>query len=117
MKFPLLNNRFTFWEKKTNKKYSLYGYWTSTESKYYPPVRKMCPIPNPPLTGEHIIIFSNKTFYVPIFRKYTLLNLILSNFGKYLEPRKECTRFAWSKPVQKCWTGVIFGDFIMIFLD
>ena len=27
-----------------------------------PPVRKMCPIPNLPLIGENIIIFSNKTF-------------------------------------------------------
>ena len=38
--------------------------------------------------------------------KYTLMNLI---FYKYLEPRKKLTRFAWSKPLQKCWTVVIFG--------
>ena len=39
-------------------------------------------------------------------KKYTFLNLSL---GKYLELRKELTRFAWSKPLGKCWTGVTFG--------
>ena len=31
-----------------------------------PPVWKMCPIPDIPLTGENVIIFSNKTFQVLI---------------------------------------------------
>ena len=37
---------------------------------------KLCPIPDIPLMGENIIIFSNKTFQVIRFEKYTLLNLV-----------------------------------------
>ena len=34
-------------------------------------------------------------------RKYTLINLLFKqNFGKYLEPQKEITRFALSKPLE-----------------
>ena len=51
-------------------------------------------------------LFKQKRFRCSYSNKYTLLNLI---FGKYLEKRKELTRFAWSKPLQKCWTGAIFG--------
>ena len=40
-----------------------------------------------------------------IRKKCALLNLI---FGKYLKPRKQLAKFAWSKPLRKCWTGVIF---------
>ena len=44
-------------------------------------------------------------------KKYTLLNLI---FGKYLEPQKELTRFAWSKPCKNVglvYPLAIFHDF------
>ena len=43
-----------------------------------PPVRKMCSIPNLPLIGENIIIFSKKTptISVVIFEIYTVMNLI-----------------------------------------
>ena len=68
-----------------------------------PPVRKMRPIPNP---LKILPSFQTKHFKYLYSNKYTLLNLI---FDKYLEPRKKLTRFAWSKPLQKCWTVVIFG--------
>ena len=44
-------------------------------------------------------------------RKNTHYWILLVNqiSGKYLEPRKELTRFAWSEPLQKCWTGVTIG--------
>ena len=67
------------------------------------PVQKICPIPNLPLIGQNISIFSNKTFLVLILEK---IHITESNFGKYLEPQKELTRFAGSKPLQKCRTGV-----------
>ena len=51
--------------------------------------------------------FQTKSFMCLYLKKYILLNLI---FGKYLELRKELTRFGWSKPLQKCWTGVTFGN-------
>ena len=65
-----------------------------------PPVRKMRPIPNP---LRILPSFQTKHFKYLYSNKYTLLNLI---FGKYLEPRKKLTRFAWSKPLQKCWTNL-----------
>ena len=50
------------------------------------------PMPNLLLTGENIIIFSSKTFYVLIFKKNTtLLNIF---FGQNVEHRKELTRLA-----------------------
>ena len=61
-----------------------------------PPIRKTCPIPILWLIGENIIIFEK-------------IHITEYNFCKYLEPRKEFTRFAWSKLLQKCWTGVTFG--------
>ena len=44
-------------------------------------------------------LFTQKVLNAHIRKKYTLLNII---FVKYLEPWKELTRFAWSKPLQKC---------------
>ena len=45
----------------------------------------------------HPLFYQNKTFAVPILKKEShdliLLNQII---GKYLEPRKEITSFAWS---------------------
>ena len=40
------------------------------------------------------------------------------NFCKYLKPQKELKRLAWSKPLQKCLTGVTFGhDFLVLKLS
>ena len=45
------------------------------------PVLKTCPIPNLPLIGENIIIFSIKTFEMLIFKN---IHITESNiFGKY----------------------------------
>ena len=72
----------------------------TTSSKNVPDFHRL-------LIGENIIIFQTKHFKCLYLNKYTLRNLI---FGKYLEERKEITRFGWSKkPLQKCWTGVTFG--------
>ena len=32
-------------------------------------------------------------------------------FDKYLEPRKELTKFELSKPLLKWWTAVTFGHY------
>ena len=90
--------------------YSFFCCCTSTVLRHLSaPVWKMCPIPDFPLMGENIIIFSNRTFRVFILNKnihyWNLSNYI---FGKYLEVRKEFTRFVWSKPLQKYWTVVTF---------
>ena len=46
-----------------------------------PPVLKTCPIPNLPLIGENIIIFSIKSFEMLIFKN---IHITESNiFGKY----------------------------------
>ena len=93
MMFRVFNNRFTFQELENDEKniYS-FDWFVFMPSHIYkrhisPPVRKMCPIPNIPLIGENIIIFSNNTLQVLIFEKYTLLNLIDDenlNHGKNL---------------------------------
>ena len=70
------------------------------------PGRIMCPIPDLPLIDENSLIFSSKCFKCSYAENYALLNVI---FGKHLVPRKELTRFAWSKPLQKYWAGITFG--------
>ena len=52
------------------------------------------------------MIYSNKTFEELQLISYILYN---HNFGKYMEPWREDTRFVWSitiKPIQKWYTGV-----------
>ena len=66
--------------------------------RHISPVRKMCPIPDVPLMGRNIIIFSSKRIPVVIFEKIHITESSII-FGKYLEPRKELTRFEWSKPL------------------
>ena len=48
--------------------------------------------------------------YYHLFTQKVLSSKTMHVFGKYLDPRKELTRFAWSKPLQKCWTGINFGN-------
>ena len=64
-------------------------------------IRKICLFPN----LENIIIYSIIFLKSSYLKKYTLLNLNLFYriFGKYKEPRKEITRFAWSKATEKQW--------------
>ena len=102
--FPLLNSKFTYQIlKKTNKIYCdgfvnlpLHIYRRHSS----PPVRKTCPIRNIPLQAKILSSLQTKRFKRSYSKIYTLLNPI---FGKYLEPRKELTRFARSKPMQTCY--------------
>ena len=61
--------------------------------------------------GENIHIFSNKKFEVLILEKIHITgsSLIKVSMVNILELWKELTRFARSKPLQTCWTGVMFG--------
>ena len=65
--------------------------------------------------GKNIIIYSNKTFLLKCShsKKPKLFYLTLFNqiFGKYLEQRKEITRFAWSKSLLKYKTLTIYQIF------
>ena len=67
---------------------------TFTEDTYRPLHGKCARFPIFHIKAKILIIFSNKTFYEVILKKYTLLSMIC---GKYLEL------------LQKCWTGVTFG--------
>ena len=58
------------------------------------------------LLAKLLSSFQTKRFKCSYSEKYTSLNL---SFGKYLKPRKELKRFAWSKLLQKYWTGITFG--------
>ena len=87
--------------------YSFFCYCTSTEdASYHSQFGKRAWIPIFRLQAKILSSFQTKCFKCSYLKKYTLLNPF---FGKYLEPRKKLTRFAWSKPLQKCWTVVIFG--------
>ena len=84
---------------------------TATEGTYQRQLRKCAQFPIFQLYAKIYIIFSNKMFYVLIFEKYTLLNLI---FGKYLEPWKELSMV---KTPAKMLDWCIFWLLIMIFMD
>ena len=62
----------------------------------------MCTIPNLPLIGENIIIFS-----AHIWKNTQYLILLIQIFGKDFV----------IKTTAKCWSGTTFGHFIMIFMD
>ena len=106
--FWLLNNKFKFQELENDEKKCVFLPLHIYRRHPSLPVWKMWPISNLQLIGKNIIIFLKQNFSSGHIRKNThqALNLI---FGKYLEPRKELARFARSKPLQKCWTGVTFG--------
>ena len=53
-------------------------------------------IPNLAIKGENILIYY-------LFKQNVYAHIrINTHFGKYLEPRKELQRFAWSEPLPKC---------------
>ena len=66
----------------------------------------------PTFNFPYKMIYFNKSFEDS--KKYTLINILYiiyrnHNFGKYMEPWREDTRFVWSitiKPLQKWYTGV-----------
>ena len=110
MMFWLLNKRFTFKELENNEKNMCLRILFSAIAH---------------LLKAPIIFSSKKCVRFPIFRFQTKLlssfqtkcfkcshkkiHVTESNWGKYLEPRKELTRFAWSKPLQKSSTSVTFN--------
>ena len=107
--FWLLNNRIPFKEFKNVKKYMLTDSFLPLhicKKHLSPSVGKLCHISNLPLIGENFLSFQTKRFQWSYSKKYISLNLM---FRKYLEPWKELTGFAWSKPLQRCWNGVTFG--------
>ena len=72
MMFRLFNDRFTFYElENAEKKYMFRDSFFLPLHIYRrhlsPSVQKMCPIPNLPLIGETITIFSNRTLLMLTF--------------------------------------------------
>ena len=94
---------------KCRKKYmltdSFFCHSTSTEGTYHHQFGKCVRFPIFRLQAKILSSFQTKRFQCP-FEK---IHSTEYNLGKYLETRKELTRYAWSKPLQKCWTGVTFG--------
>lgn len=89
-------------------------YITYTERIHYCQCKKCAQISFFNLIDKNMI-YSNRTFKVLLFeKKYTLLNLFSSVFGKFNGHKLQ--DFAWSRPLQKCWTGLPFGHVIMIFM-
>ena len=88
----VIYDRFTFLELKNDEKnymltYSIFCYSTPIAISL-----EMCPIPDIPLMGENIIIFSNQMFKVLIFEKTHITESYLIKFfvniwnnGKNLE--------------------------------
>ena len=111
--FLLLNSRFTFYELENDEKNICWrARFTAIAHLQNAPITassEMCPIPNFLLLAEKFCHLF-KTFKVLVYERNThyliIFNLMI---GKYLEPRKELTWFAWSKHLQKYWTGVTFG--------
>ena len=73
----------------------------------------MCPIPNLPLIGKNIIIFSNKTFQVLIFVK---IHSTQSNFGKIFNHEKNLKDLRGQNHCKNVGLWHIW-PFIMIFMD
>ena len=109
MMFWLLNKRFTFKELENNqKKYvftdSFFCHCTSTEGTYHRQFEKCVRFPIFRFQTKLLSSFQTKCFKC----SHKKIHVTESNWGKYLEPRKEITRFAWSKPLQKSSTSVTF---------
>ena len=93
MNIRLLNNRFTFKDLNLTIKENIFFLLMHINRRHLsPPVWKMCLIPDLPLMGENIIIFSNKTFQVLTFEKihdteYNLKKCLVNiwNHGKNLQ--------------------------------
>ena len=66
---------------------------------------------------KHSHLFEQNVLSAHFRKNIHYLILLNQFFGKYLERCNELTRFARSKSLQKCWTGVTFGHFIMVFMN
>ena len=108
----LLNNRFTFLEFKNDEKCIRWciRFSAIAQLQKAPITASLENVPDFPLMGKNVINFSYKMFQVLIFEEIHITEYYLIKFlVKYLEPWKELTIFAWSKPLQKCCTDVTFG--------
>ena len=108
--FQLLNNRFMFLELENDEKIYVDEFVFLQLCIYRRhislPGLKMCLIPNIPLIGENIIIFSNKTFNAHIGTIHIAASIYCYIYGTM---KRTLAKFALSKPWQKCLTGVTFG--------
>ena len=112
MKFRLLDNKFLLYRsEKLAKTIYVDGFvfsanCTSTNAIFITRQFGKCAVSQS--SAKIISSIQSKRFTCSYSKKilYTYFILFHQIFDKYLKPRKEITRFVWSKQQQKSWTDV-----------